>query len=60
MNTRRPASAAGTSWSKWEDPLVYGRYPSRAERWRGPVLFWLTCIDLGLFFGLLAIAGVLP
>ena len=25
MNTRRPAHAAGTSWSKWEDPLVYGR-----------------------------------
>lgn len=45
---RRPAHAAGTSWRKWEDPVVY-------KRLNGPRV-WVWSIALGAWLGL-AVAG---
>ena len=46
MNTRRAAHAAGSSWRKWSDPLMFG--PMAHPRQTVEVLaFWLACIDVG-------------
>jgi hypothetical protein len=38
---RRQAHAAGYSWRKWQDPIVYR--PSRLF----VGLFWATCLEAG-------------
>lgn len=48
---RRPTHAAGYSWRKWQDPLIYG-----VERidWVAAGLFWVLCLQLGAILGVLA------
>jgi hypothetical protein len=43
---RRPTQAAGRSWRKWEDPVVYRR------PWLPDLAFWALCIAVGALVGL--------
>lgn len=46
---RRNAHAAGRSWRKWDDPIVY-RYDS--------LLVWTWAIAIGAWAGIIASIGV--
>lgn len=48
---RRQTRAAGYSWRKWEDPIVYRR------PWLYDVLFWALCVTLGAVVGAVAVAS---
>ena len=41
----RPTHAAGDSWRKWEDPIVYRR------PWAPDLGLWAVCIILGIVAG---------
>lgn len=53
MSERRATHAAGLSWRKWQDPLMYGA-PGARHSFVGLFLFFALCAEVGAVLGLVA------
>lgn len=45
---RRASHSAGAKWFKWEDPIMY---VEDLRLW-WDLVFWLTCVDVGMLAAL--------